>query len=434
MKNSARKISFGLAVLMMLTVLLSIPFTASADFTPVATAGTVFTAKNYRDKGVTIKPLLGTPVSGYNYAYLFGYLLGSGAYTPGTFGSGENFLDNADPYKWVEYSGTHTSKADFWSASCGAPYRIVTMNGNTDTSKTLSGFSTLKIPEYNWNYQNGFEVDLGAVYSIGGYVLHCYDTNANRTSFDFYVSTDGETWARLSTVIQTSANILQRGDVAVGGTVSTRAAGESDQSGQRKIFGSVEANIHFGSAVKARYLRVLSILPNGAGGQNLYCGLEVYRAATETDFRGASIRYRNDDQNKNGIRFASEFHKDAVTGAGTAEANFGMILMAKAQYDGLDDAQKTSLTALRGLTHVDVKGEKVDLIDDQFYQVRAVIYNIGEDYLDQDIVAITYVGDHVGDVGYRSIYFVAQRVIAAGSGESAEAIAYCQGIVDQVNG
>ena len=431
MKSSARKISFVLAVLMVLTVVLSIPFTVSADFSPVETAGMVYTAKNYREKGVKVTPLLGTPVSGYNYAFLFGYLLGSGTYTPGTFASSEDFLENAAPYQWVEYSGTHTTKADFWNNSCGAAYRHVTMTGNASAA-TLSGFATNKNPYYNWNYQNGFEVDLGAVYSIGGYVLHCYNNNANNSSFDFYVSADGETWSMISTVVSFGAALEQRGAVEVSGTFSTRAAGELDQSGQRKIYGSAEANIRFGSAVEARYIRVLGVLPNGNGGTNIFSGLEVYRAATETNFRGAGIRYKNDDVAKNGIRFTGEFNKNAVTGAGTDDANFGMILMSADQYNTLTDGEKADLTSLRAKKHVDVTGEDAVLVDGQFYRIRAIIYNIADSDLDKDIVAITYVDDHVGEVGVRSIYTVAKRVVAPGSGESAAAIEYCQGIVDQV--
>ena len=282
MKKTVRKICSILVVLMVFSIVLSIPFTTvSAD--GIETDGMIFNAKNYREKGVTVKPLLGTPTQGYNYAYLFGYLLGSDTDTPQNFAPDEEFLDNAEPYKWVEYGEKHTTKEDFLNDKYGETYNHVLMTGNTDPSKTLSGFDTLEVQDsrYSWNYINGFEVDLGSVYNIGGYVLHSSTYGlgiVHNSSFDFYVSTDGETWSYISTIVNQCADVKQQGDVTISATFSTRAAGELDQSGQTKVYASGETNVHFGAAVEARYIRVLNILPKDAGEINDYCGLEVYQA------------------------------------------------------------------------------------------------------------------------------------------------------------
>lgn len=148
---------------------------------------------------------------------------------------------------------------------------------------------------------------------------------------------------------------------------------------------------------------------------------------------GASLRYVNDDANYNGIRFGVKFTQNFVTGAGTAEANFGVILMAKNIYDAhtgtwtLEELKASEKARVATGTHCIADPAA------QTYTVNAILYNIPEANYNSKIIAIPYIGDtlYTDAAAIRSMYEVALACVNDANA-SAEAKAYCQTIVDSV--
>lgn len=148
---------------------------------------------------------------------------------------------------------------------------------------------------------------------------------------------------------------------------------------------------------------------------------------------GASLRYVNDDANYNGIRFGVKFTQNFVTGAGTAEANFGVILMAKSIYDAhtgtwtLEELKASEKARVATGTHCIADPAA------QTYTVNAILYNIPEANYNSKIIAIPYIGDtlYTDAAAIRSMYEVALACVNDANA-SAEAKAYCQTIVDSV--
>ena len=121
---------------------------------------------------------------------------------------------------------------------------------------------------------------------------------------------------------------------------------------------------------------------------------------------GAQIRITDVADQYSGIRFVSKFRAtEALTGAGSEAANFGLILISAEKYSTLTD--KTDLTALIN-AGVKVNAIKVDTSVAGEIGVNAVVYNISVENYQDGIVAVPYVGDAViGEAVERSIYFVA---------------------------
>ena len=145
---------------------------------------------------------------------------------------------------------------------------------------------------------------------------------------------------------------------------------------------------------------------------------------------GAQIRCTNEADQYSGIRFVTEFQKSAVANYGTADANFGVILISLVKYNALSD--KTDMAALEA-NGVKVSGSKVDEADTTV-TVKAVVYNIDAANYKDEIVCIAYIGDAVvGDAVVRSIYSVATKCVEDADA-SAEAIAFSQKIIDTADG
>ncbi len=123
---------------------------------------------------------------------------------------------------------------------------------------------------------------------------------------------------------------------------------------------------------------------------------------------GAQIRCTDAADQYSGIRFVTVFEKSAVENAGSADANFGIVLISLAKYNALDD--KTSVAALEA-TGVKVAATKCDE-DSDTYTVKAVVYNIDAENYRDDIVAVAYIGDTVIDTATRSIFTVAELCAA----------------------
>ena len=147
---------------------------------------------------------------------------------------------------------------------------------------------------------------------------------------------------------------------------------------------------------------------------------------------GAQIRCTGEGDQYSGIRFVGLFEADAVSGAGTADANFGLILISKAFYDAAED--KNSITGLLTAGGYDVQASQVDDSMEGYYRVNAVVYEITADHYTDEIVAVAYInGELVGDATIRSIYEVATKCLADSNATAAQQ-AFCQEIVNTVNG
>ena len=119
---------------------------------------------------------------------------------------------------------------------------------------------------------------------------------------------------------------------------------------------------------------------------------------------GAQIRITDPADAYSGIRFVAEFRETLTTGANTADANFGLILISKTAYENLADK---TLAAIKE-AGVEVPAVKATA-EDGVVTVKAVVYNITAEHYEDEIVAVPYVGDAlVGDALARSIYSVAK--------------------------
>lgn len=122
---------------------------------------------------------------------------------------------------------------------------------------------------------------------------------------------------------------------------------------------------------------------------------------------GAQIRCTEAGDQYSGIRFVSVFKRDKVEGAQTADANFGIILIAKNNLNNIEGAVTVdSLVAAGG---INIQATSADESVDGYYRVNAVVYEISSANYKDEIVAYTYVdGELVGESVTRSIYQVAE--------------------------
>ena len=146
-------------------------------------------------------------------------------------------------------------------------------------------------------------------------------------------------------------------------------------------------------------------------------------------FIGAQIRCTDPADKYAGIRFVTAFDATKVENAGTADANFGVILVSQAKYKELSD--KNNVAALEAVG-VKVAATQVD-VDGGIYTVKAVVYNISADNYCDEIVAVAYIGDTVVDSGSRSIFSVAEMCVEDATA-SDMAKSFSQQIIDTVNG
>ena len=131
---------------------------------------------------------------------------------------------------------------------------------------------------------------------------------------------------------------------------------------------------------------------------------------------GASVRCKE----PTGLRFYARFNKtDArLHGAGTAEANFGVILISEARYAANLGMTFEELV----VAGIKVPASAVDESEEGIIGVYAVVAEITEEHFTDNIVAIPYIENElVGAPQKRSLYGVAKRVIA-----DSEALAWHQ--------
>ena len=144
---------------------------------------------------------------------------------------------------------------------------------------------------------------------------------------------------------------------------------------------------------------------------------------------GAQIRCTKVGDQYSGIRFVSVFKKNAVTGAQTDDANFGIILISKAKLATMEgDATIEKLVAAGG---INIQATSAMAVGEDYYRVNAVVYEIDADNYEDEIVAYTYIGDAlVGESISRSIYEVAELCLEDANATDAQKT-FCETIVPQ---
>ena len=145
---------------------------------------------------------------------------------------------------------------------------------------------------------------------------------------------------------------------------------------------------------------------------------------------GAQIRCTEEGDQYSGIRFVSLFKKDKVEGAQTADANFGIIVIAKDKLEAIEGSITVdSLVAAGG---VNVQATSADDSIDGYYRVNAVVYEVPNVKYSSEIVAYVYVaGELVGESVTRSIYDVADKCLEDPNAKDFQKD-FCQEIVDYV--
>lgn len=99
-----------------------------------------------------------------------------------------------------------------------------------------------------------------------------------------------------------------------------------------------------------------------------------------------------DTLTNSGIRFTATFCRtELAENGGTLDANFGLILITKANYNG-----ESTLSDLVAAGGVYIKATRYKTVDGN-YTVSAVVCNIPAEYRDVEIVAIAYLGNVLSD-------------------------------------
>ena len=122
---------------------------------------------------------------------------------------------------------------------------------------------------------------------------------------------------------------------------------------------------------------------------------------------GAQIRITDPADTYSGIRFVAEFREALATGANTADASFGLILISKTAYEALEDKTLDAIKA----AGVEVPAVKATT-EDGVVTVKATVYNIQAENYRDEIVAVPYAnGEIVGEAVARSIFGVASDCV-----------------------
>lgn len=140
---------------------------------------------------------------------------------------------------------------------------------------------------------------------------------------------------------------------------------------------------------------------------------------------GAQIRITDPADAYSGIRFVAEFRETLTTDAGTANANFGLILVSKTAYEALTEKTFAALVE----AGVEVPAVKATT-KDGVVTVKATVYNIQPANYRDEIVAIPYVdGAIVGEAVARSIFGVATDCVADANATTVQKT-FAQKIID----
>lgn len=158
--------------------------------------------------------------------------------------------------------------------------------------------------------------------------------------------------------------------------------------------------------------------------------VDSLKVSVDAKVLGARIRITDAENDPySGIRFEAKFREtENTTGVSSAEANFGIILISKATYEGLEE---TTYEAIAGAGVV-VNAVKATT-EDGVITVKATVYNIGVENYKNEIVAVCFVnGEIVGDEVVRSIYNVAQECVTQNN-DTAKALAFAAKVIDDAD-
>ena len=154
--------------------------------------------------------------------------------------------------------------------------------------------------------------------------------------------------------------------------------------------------------------------------------VDCLKVSVDAKVLGAQIRITEENDPYSGIRFVAKFRESITDGAGTDDANFGLILISASNYD-----KQSTIADLLAAGGVQVAATK-STTEDGIVTVKAVIYEIAEAYYAEGIVAIPYAdGVVIGSAVERSIYSVAQACVEANT-DSDLAIEFAEDIIATV--
>lgn len=158
--------------------------------------------------------------------------------------------------------------------------------------------------------------------------------------------------------------------------------------------------------------------------------VDSLKVSVDAQVLGAQIRITDPADDYSGIRFVAEFRETLTTDAGTANANFGLILVSKTAYNtwsALEGEAKTFAALVEAGVQVPaVKATTKDGV----VTVKATVYNIQAANYRDEIVAIPYVdGAIVGEAVARSIFGVATDCVADANATTVQKT-FAQEIID----
>ena len=152
--------------------------------------------------------------------------------------------------------------------------------------------------------------------------------------------------------------------------------------------------------------------------------------SVDAQVEGAQIRITDPADAYSGIRFVAKFRESITVDPGTADANFGLILVSKTKYEtwsALEGEAKTFAALVEA--GVQVPAVKATTEND-VVTVKATVYNIKAANYRDEIVAIPYVdGEIVGEAVARSIFGVASKCVDDAKATAAQKT-FAQEIID----
>jgi len=158
--------------------------------------------------------------------------------------------------------------------------------------------------------------------------------------------------------------------------------------------------------------------------------VDSLKVSVDAKVLGAQIRITDPADDYSGIRFVAKFRETLTTGADTADANFGLILVSKTAYNtwsALEGEAKTFAALVEA--GVQVPAVKATT-EDGVVTVKATVYNIQAANYRDEIVAIPYVnGAIVGEAVARSIFGVASECVNDANATAAQKT-FAQEIID----
>ncbi len=137
-----------------------------------------------------------------------------------------------------------------------------------------------------------------------------------------------------------------------------------------------------------------------------------YKVAPAADGIVAAAVRIGSDADSSGIQFKAMFGNTDLTDANTEDANFGVLVLSKSNYDALEAKDYSSIVAL-GNKVINAKGKEC-IIDNGngVYTMLVTINHIDSAHYADELVAVKYVNNTiVGEAAVRSVKSVAQSTL-----------------------